>query len=451
MTYKIGVDGGGTKTEGILVDAAGVIVARHLAPGCNPNIVGPEQARLILTDVLGALTSTLSAQPSTLSSSPIVATQLFMSGLPGFWLEVAASLKDFGHVTAALDSLPILELATHGAPGLVIHAGTGSFVAARAPDGSIHYAGGIGWRFGDPGSGYDLGRRAILNLGHTVGHGIEAAAGYDLYHHGEAISLGLLAALRVSEHSRDLAPEWRDRTASTLARHGLPVRLDPSVDVDQVVEIMSRDKKSDGRALNMVLLRAPGLEPPIQAFGTTFVLELGDVRGRPLWLQTSPEFAMKRLLADGWERTFQLARETSNRTYPEIGVPDPHHPLSHHGNDPDKIARMAKINAFHVSLFAYYLERLKATPEGDGSLLDHSLLLYGSGIGNPNIHDHTNLPVIVAGGAAGGMRGGRHLRYDNPTPLANVHLALLDKVGVRIDRFGDSSGRADELFSPVTL
>ena len=105
---------------------------------------------------------------------------------------------------------------------------------------------------------FDLGRRAILNLGHTVGHGIEAAAGYDLYHHGEAISLGLLAALRVSEHSLGLAPEWRDRTAATLARHGLPVRLDPSVDVDQVVEIMSRDKKSDGRALNMVLLRAPG-------------------------------------------------------------------------------------------------------------------------------------------------------------------------------------------------
>ncbi|MFM8617280.1 MAG: DUF1552 domain-containing protein [Opitutaceae bacterium] len=149
--------------------------------------------------------------------------------------------------------------------------------------------------------------------------------------------------------------------------------------------------------------------------------------------------------------TFQLARETSNRTYPEIGVSDPHHPLSHHGNDPDKIARMAKINAFHVSLFAYYLERLKATPDGDGSLLDHSLLLYGSGIGNPNLHDHTNLPVIVAGGAAGGMRGGRHLRYEQPTPLANVHLALLDKVGVRLDRFGDSSGRADELFAPVTL
>lgn len=105
---------------------------------------------------------------------------------------------------------------------------------------------------------FDLGRRAILNLGHTVGHGIEAAAGYDLYHHGEAISLGLLAALRVSEHVRGLDPVWRERTAATLARHGLPVELDPSVDVAEVIEIMSRDKKSDGRALNMVLLSAPG-------------------------------------------------------------------------------------------------------------------------------------------------------------------------------------------------
>src|SRR5436190_1599124 len=100
--------------------------------------------------------------------------------------------------------------------------------------------------------------------------------------------------------------------------------------------------------------------------------------------------------------TFQLARETSNRTYPEIGVPDPHHPLSHHGNDPEKIARMSKINHFHVSLFAEFLQKLKATPEGEGTLLDHSLYLYGSGIGNPNVHDHTNLPILVAGGSAVG-------------------------------------------------
>ncbi|MES2693106.1 MAG: DUF1552 domain-containing protein [Verrucomicrobiota bacterium] len=149
--------------------------------------------------------------------------------------------------------------------------------------------------------------------------------------------------------------------------------------------------------------------------------------------------------------TFQLARETSNRTYPEIGVSDPHHPLSHHGNDPEKIARMAKINAFHVSLFAYFLERLKATPEGNGTLLDHSLILYGSGIGNPNVHDHTNLPILVAGGAAGGMKGGRHLRYKDPVPLANLHLTLLDKVGVKIDSFADSNGKINELFTPLTV
>ena len=149
--------------------------------------------------------------------------------------------------------------------------------------------------------------------------------------------------------------------------------------------------------------------------------------------------------------TFQLARETSNRTYPEIGVPDPHHPLSHHGNDPEKIARMAKINQFHVSLFAEFLGKLKATPEGNGTLLDHCLYLYGSGIGNPNIHDHTNLPILVAGGAAGGMKGGRHIRYESPKPLANLHLTLLEKVGVQLDSFADSNGKVDELFEPLSV
>ncbi len=145
--------------------------------------------------------------------------------------------------------------------------------------------------------------------------------------------------------------------------------------------------------------------------------------------------------------TFQLARETSNRTYPEIGVPDPHHPLTRHGGNKEKIAKVAKINAFHVSLFAYFLEKLKATPEGDGTLLDHSLFLYGSGMGNPNVHDHVNLPILVAGGAAGKLKGGRHIRYAEPTPLANLHLTLLEKVGVRLDSFADSQGKVDELLS----
>ena len=149
--------------------------------------------------------------------------------------------------------------------------------------------------------------------------------------------------------------------------------------------------------------------------------------------------------------TFQLARETSNRTYPEIGVPDPHHPLSHHGNNPEKVALMAKINSFHVSLFAEFVLKLKKTTDGNGSLLDHSLYLYGSGMGNPNVHDHTNLPTIVAGGGAGKMRGGRHIQYDKPTPLANLHLSLLNKVGVPMESFADSTGTVDELFEPLSI
>ncbi len=145
--------------------------------------------------------------------------------------------------------------------------------------------------------------------------------------------------------------------------------------------------------------------------------------------------------------TFQLARETSNRSYPELGVSESHHPLTHHGNNPKKIAKVAKINRFHVSLFAEFLEKLKDTPEGNGTLLDHSLYLYGSGIGNPNIHDHTNLPTIVAGGAAGDMLGGRHLWNEKVTPLANLHLTLLDKVGVQLDSFADSTG----LYEPLSM
>ncbi len=143
--------------------------------------------------------------------------------------------------------------------------------------------------------------------------------------------------------------------------------------------------------------------------------------------------------------TFQLARETSTRTYPEIGVSDPHHPLTHNSGDPEKLARVAKINAYHLSLFAYFLERLKATPDGDGTLLDHSIYLYGSGMGNPDKHDHVNLPILVAGGLAGTKAGGRHIRYDKPTPLANLHLTLLDRVGARLDSFADSNGKIPEL------
>jgi hypothetical protein len=148
--------------------------------------------------------------------------------------------------------------------------------------------------------------------------------------------------------------------------------------------------------------------------------------------------------------TFQMAREVSTRAYPQIGVPEPHHPTSHHGNDPEKLEKLAKINGYHVSLFAYYLERLKATADGDGSLLDHSIIMLGSGLGNPDVHDHLNLPIVVAGGARG-MGGGRHIKYPEPHPLANVHLTMLDRVGVHLDSFGDSTGKVPELLEPASL
>ncbi len=154
---KIGVDGGGTKTELILVDDAGLIVARHLAPGCNPSVAGPEAARQVLDIALRTLV--VVQEPGSVSHM-----LLCMAGSPEFWQETAADLTgagDYGHVTALDDSRPVLALATGGQPGLVLHGGTGSFIAAQAPDGTFHYAGGTGWRFGDPGSGYDLGRRTI--------------------------------------------------------------------------------------------------------------------------------------------------------------------------------------------------------------------------------------------------------------------------------------------------
>ena len=158
MDFRIGIDGGGTKTEGILLDGSGAIVARRLGPGCNPNVAGPESARRIVEGLIAEL----AAEAGRLSSGAVVThTHVYSAGNRSFWRETVAAFTGCGKTFSADDSHPVLELATDGRPGLVLHGGTGSFVAARAPDGGVHYAGGIGWRFGDPGSGYDLGRRAV--------------------------------------------------------------------------------------------------------------------------------------------------------------------------------------------------------------------------------------------------------------------------------------------------
>jgi hypothetical protein len=143
--------------------------------------------------------------------------------------------------------------------------------------------------------------------------------------------------------------------------------------------------------------------------------------------------------------TFMMGREFSGRTYPEIGVPDSHHPISHHLGDPEKIAKLAKINQYHATFFAYFLEKLHSTPDGDGSLLDHSTIVYGAGMSDSNAHDPTNLPILLVGGGAGQIKGGRHIRYGEGTPLANLHLTTLDMLGVHTDKIGDSNGEFEHL------
>ena len=145
--------------------------------------------------------------------------------------------------------------------------------------------------------------------------------------------------------------------------------------------------------------------------------------------------------------SFMLAREGSNRPYRSIGVPDGHHSVTHHMHDPVKIEKVAKINAFHVQTFAYVLERLRATPDGDGSLLDHSQVLYGSSISDGNAHTHHDLPLVLAGGAGGQMKGGHHIRYPKETPMNNLLLTMLDQAGVHTEKLGDSTGEVPSLAS----
>ena len=138
--------------------------------------------------------------------------------------------------------------------------------------------------------------------------------------------------------------------------------------------------------------------------------------------------------------TFMMSREVSPRTYPELGIPDPHHGLSHHQNRPEQMAKLAKLNRHHIEQMAYFMERLAAIPDGDGTLLDQVLMQYGCGISDGNQHLHVNLPVLVAGGAACGVDGGRHMRVAEETPLTNLQLAVLERLGVPTERLGDSTG-----------
>ena len=143
--------------------------------------------------------------------------------------------------------------------------------------------------------------------------------------------------------------------------------------------------------------------------------------------------------------TFMLAREISGRTYPEIGVPDSHHPTSHHRDDPTLYEKVAKINTFHLTLFSHFLEKARATPDGDGTLLDHMVMLYGAGMSDSNRHDNKGLPLVMVGGGSGHLKPAGHIRYAERTPISNLHLTILDKMGVPVDQMSDSTGKLELL------
>jgi len=143
--------------------------------------------------------------------------------------------------------------------------------------------------------------------------------------------------------------------------------------------------------------------------------------------------------------SFMIARENINRSYPEIGLPEAHHSMSHHDNIPEKLAAYAKLNHYHVDTLAYYLKRLDSIQDGDGTLLDHTAVLYGGGMSDGNVHNNYNVPVFVVGGKSVQLKGDRHLKYPKGTPLANLMLALIDRFGVHIEKFGDSTSEIDLL------
>ncbi|HLI82940.1 MAG TPA: DUF1552 domain-containing protein [Bryobacteraceae bacterium] len=217
---------------------------------------------------------------------------------------------------------------------------------------------------------------------------------------------------------------------------------------DRVNELQRQLGRADNRKMNDYLASLRDVERRIQKAEEQSSKALPDV-ARPAGIPEKFEDQVRllydlQLLAFQADltrvTTFMYGREQTGRPYPQIGVPEPHHPLTHHQGIPEKMEKCAKIQRYHIGLFAEYLGKLRNTPDGDGSLLDHVILLYGSGISNSDRHTHGPLPTILVGGGGGTLRGGRHLVYPEHTPLTNLQLTLLDKLGVRTERLGDSTG-----------
>ena len=249
---------------------------------------------------------------------------------------------------------------------------------------------------------------------------------------GDSASTDSSARRARIQSDRSLLDSVTEKIADLQRGLGSPDRVKLTEYLDAVRDIERRIQKAEGQSAREL----PALNAPSGSIPSSFdeyakvMLDL-----QVLAYQTD----LTRVI------TFMIGKELSNRTYPEIGVPDPHHPLSHHQNDAQKLEKLSRVQTLHAGLLAYYLEKLAATPDGDGSILDNLVLLYGSGMGDSNMHDPRNLPLLIAGGGAGQIRGGRHLRYPKETPLTNLYTAMLEKVGVPVERIGDSTGALDML------
>jgi Protein of unknown function (DUF1552) len=222
---------------------------------------------------------------------------------------------------------------------------------------------------------------------------------------------------------------------------------------DRVKQLQRRLGAADNRRVNDYLTSLRDVERRIQKTEEQSAKEVPEV-ARPAGIPESFD-DHARLLYDlqllAYQSditrvsTFMYGREQSPRPYPQIGVPEPHHPVTHHQNDPEKMAKCAKIQQYHLKLFADYLEKLRNTPDGDGSLLDHVMILYGAAISNSDRHTHGPLPTLLVGGGAGTLKGGRHLVYPEHTPLTNLQLTMLNLLGVPTEKLGDSTGQFKEL------
>jgi hypothetical protein len=248
---------------------------------------------------------------------------------------------------------------------------------------------------------------------------------------GTADSTDARARLREVRKNRSILDTVTGKIGELERRIDAPDRVKLAEYLDAVREIERRIQKTEERAEQpLPLLDQPAGIPATFEEHLKLMFDL---------LTLAFQSDLTRVSA------FMIGRELSSRAFPEIGVPEPWHPLSHHANNPEKLAKQAKLNAYHMSLFAHLLEKMRAIPDGDGSLLDHTVFLYGSSMSDSNLHRMYDVPTLVVGGPAARIKGGRHVRYKAGTPLANLQLSLLDKVGVRVDQFGDSTGKLDLL------